>query len=293
MADLFSDFGESLAREDKADKTIENYLRDLRHFSYWFTQTNSEGFSPTLITPLDIKDYRRYLMVQLRAKPATVNRRLAALHRFCLWARGKGLITDDPTEAIKGVEKERHLAPKSLNRNQIHPLIRATQRYGNRRDVAIVQLLRNTGIRVSELANLRLSDLAISDRKGRIVVRWGKGGKYREIDLNADARQAIGDYLEVRPNVSDDHLFIGQRGTGLSARAIESLVTKYAGWAGLQRVTPHVLRHTFGKQLLDAGENLVTVATLMGHSRLDTTAIYTRPNAQDLEKAVERLAETE
>ena len=293
MADYLSDFTESLRLEDKADNTIASYIRDLKHFACWFAQTNSEEFTLEGITPMDVKDYRRYLLVNAKAKPATVNRHLAALRRLCRWARGKGLIDDDPTEGVKGVEKERHLAPKSLNRNQVHALIRATQRYGNRRDVAIIQLLRNTGIRVSELANLRLSDLAISDRKGRIIVRWGKGGKYREIDLNADARQAISGYLEVRPNVADDHLFIGQRGTGLSARAIESLVTKYAGWAGLQGVTPHVLRHTFGKQLLDAGENLVTVATLMGHSRLDTTAIYTRPNAQDLGKALDKLAETE
>jgi integrase/recombinase XerC len=293
MADYLSDFTESLRLEDKADNTIASYIRDLKHFACWFAQTNSEEFTLEGITPMDVKDYRRYLLVNAKAKPATVNRHLAALRRLCRWARGKGLIDDDPTEGVKGVEKERHLAPKSLNRNQVHALIRATQRYGNRRDVAIIQLLRNTGIRVSELANLRLSDLAISDRKGRIIVRWGKGGRYREIDLNADARQAISGYLEVRPNVADDHLFIDQRGTGLSARAIESLVTKYAGWAGLQGVTPHVLRHTFGKQLLDAGENLVTVATLMGHSRLDTTAIYTRPNAQDLEKALDKLAETE
>jgi integrase/recombinase XerC len=293
MADYLSDFTESLRLEDKADNTIASYIRDLKHFACWFAQTNSEEFTLEGITPMDVKDYRRYLLVNAKAKPATVNRHLAALRRLCRWARGKGLIDDDPTEGVKGVEKERHLAPKSLNRNQVHALIRATQRYGNRRDVAIIQLLRNTGIRVSELANLRLSDLAISDRKGRIIVRWGKGGRYREIDLNADARQAISGYLEVRPNVADDHLFIDQRGTGLSARAIESLVTKYAGWAGLQGVTPHVLRHTFGKQLLDAGENLVTVATLMGHSRLDTTAIYTRPNAQDLGKALDKLAETE
>jgi len=142
---------------------------------------------------------------------------------------------------------------------------------------------------VSELANLTLSDLVMSERQGHIVVRWGKGGKYREVDLNADARRALREYLEVRPKVEDDHLFIGQRGQGLGVRAIESVVTKYARLAGLEGVTPHVLRHTFGKHLLDAGEDLVTVATLMGHSRLDTTAIYTRPSRADQRRAVERL----
>lgn len=159
--------------------------------------------------------------------------------------------------------------------------------------MAIIQVLRHTGVRVGELANLRQSDTVLSDRKGQIVVRWGKGGRYREINLNADARRAIREYLKVRPNAEDDHLFIGQRGQGLSVRAIESVVAKYARLAGLEGVTPHSLRHTFGKHLLDAGEDLVTVAALMGHSRLDTTAIYTRPSRRDIERAVERLAETE
>ncbi len=293
MTDLFADFAADLAREDRADLTVDSYLRDLRHFSEWFTQTNPEPFSPALITPMDIKDYRRYLMVQLHAKPATVNRRLAAIHRLCHWAEAKGLIEDDPAEGIRGVEKEHRLAPKSLSRNQVHALIRVVQRYGGKRDVAIVQVLRHTGIRVGELVALRLADLSISERKGTLVVRWGKGGKYREVGLNADARQALTDYLAVRPAVADDHLFIGQRGNGLTTRSVQSLVTKYGRLAGLAFVTPHVLRHTFAKHLLDAGENLVTVATLMGHLRLDTTAVYTRPSALDLEKAVERLADTE
>lgn len=293
MTDILTDFADALAREDRAARTIKNYLRDLQHFAHWFAQTNGQDFSSALITPMDIKDYRRYLLVQLRAKPATVNRRLAALHKLCHWAKAKGHIQDDPTEGIRGVEKERHLAPKALSRNEVHALVRATQRHGNKRDLAIIQVLRHTGVRVGELANLKLGDLVLSDRKGKIVVRWGKGGKYREIDLNADARNALAEYLAVRSVVADDHLFVGQRGDGLGSRAIESLITKYARLAGLPETTPHTLRHTFAKHLLDAGENLVTVAVLMGHSRLDTTAVYTQPSTSDLEKAVESLAETE
>jgi len=293
MTDILTEFAESLTREDKAANTIESYLRDLRHFAHWFSQNNGEDFSPALITPMDIKDYRRCMMVQKQAKPATVNRRLAALHRLCRWAKGKGLVEDDPTEGIKGVEKERLLAPKALTRNQAHALIRTVERHGSRRDLAIIEVLRHTGIRVGELARLRLADLSISDRKGTLVVRWGKGGKYREVGLNADVRKALSDYLKVRPEVADDHLFVGQRGNGLGVRAIEELVSKYARLAGIPDLTPHVLRHTFAKHLLDAGENLVSVAALMGHSRLDTTAVYTRPSALDLERAVDKLAEEE
>ena len=293
MTDFLSDFAESLKAEDKAENTIKSYIRDLKHFARWFSQTNGEELSPEAITPIDVRDYKRYLMTVAKAKPATVNRRLAALRRLCRWAKAERLIEEDPSEGIRGVERERRLAPQSLDRKEVHALVRAVQRYGNRRDVAIIQVLRHTGLRVGELANLRLSDITLSARKGQIVVRWGKGGRYREVDLNADARRVIRNYLEVRPNAEDDHLFIGQRGQGLGVRAIESVVAKYARLAGLEGVTPHVLRHTFGKHLIDAGEDLVTVATLMGHSRLDTTAIYTRPSRRDMQRAVEKLAETE
>jgi integrase/recombinase XerD len=85
-------------------------------------------------------------------------------------------------------------------------------------------------------------------------------------------------------------LFVGQRGDGLSPRAVELIVAKYARPAGLERVTPHTLRHSFGKHTLDAGVDLVTVSTLLGHQRLETTAVYTTPRQSDLRQAVEKLA---
>jgi site-specific recombinase XerD len=146
-----------------------------------------------------------------------------------------------------------------------------------------------TGIRVSELCSLMLSDVETSERKGTLTVRSGKGGKFRILPLNVDARQAITAYLKVRPTVSADQLFIGQRGQGISSRAVELLVTKYGRLAGLEDVTPHTLRHSFGKHALDAGADLVSVSALLGHQRLETTAIYTTPSQRDLERVVEKL----
>ncbi len=105
----------------------------------------------------------------------------------------------------------------------------------------------------------------------------------------AHLRQVLGVYLAVRPRVSDDHLFVGQRGRGLSEAAVWYLVTKYARQAGLEDVSPHTLRHSFGKQLLDATKDLVAVAALLGHEKLETTAVYTQPSARDLERAVALL----
>ncbi|MDQ5851425.1 MAG: tyrosine-type recombinase/integrase [Chloroflexota bacterium] len=181
------------------------------------------------------------------------------------------------------------LTPKSLPKRDLDRLLRAAEQDGNKRNLAILLTLRHTGLRVGELCNLRLSDIAISERKGSLVVRSGKGDKDRTVPLNNDVRQALSAYVAVRPAASTDFLFIGQRGQPLQSDAVQLIVRKYARRAGLSEVTPHILRHSFAKQVLDAGADLATVSRLLGHERLETTAIYTQPTALDLEAAVRRL----
>lgn len=289
MTDFIDKFAEHLKNKEASQKTIVNYLADIRHFAKWFEETNGQELALKEITPTDIREYKSYLLTNERRQPATINRRLATLRRLCAWAKREGLIGDNPTEDIKGIERVK-MAPRALEKKEVDRLTRYAYKNGNKRNFAIIQVLKNTGIRVGELSNLRQDDVEIFERKGHIVVRSGKGGKYRIVPLNLDARKAITEYLKVRPEVEDNHLFIGQRDHGLKPSAIYDIVANYARGAGLQDVSPHILRHTFGKHALDAGENLVTVATLMGHARLDTTAIYTQPSQQDLEKAVEKLA---
>ena len=291
MEKSLQEFADALRQEEAAELTVKNYLLDLQHFSKWFAAANGEALSLAAITPTDLREYKSHLLTVDQAKPATVNRRLASLRKLCRWARGKGLIQGDPTDGIKGAERVK-TAPKSLDRKDLYSLMRAVERHGDKRDLAILLVLRHTGIRVGELASLRLSDMSLSERKGSLVVRMGKGAKWREVPLNNDVRKALKVYLEVRPQVADDHLFIGQRGEGMTPAGLQDVVGKYARLAGLENVTPHTLRHTFGKTLLDSGVDLVTVASLLGHSRLDTTAIYTQPTKADQERAVERIAET-
>src|SRR5437762_10176967 len=120
-----------------------------------------------------------------------------------------------PTDNVKGVASSPR-APHWLDKRDVDRLIRTVERHGNTRDLAIVLTLRHTGIRVSELSSLTLEEVETSERKGSLTVRSGKGGKFRVLPLNVDARRAITAYLEVRATSSDDHLFIGQRGHGIS-----------------------------------------------------------------------------
>jgi integrase/recombinase XerD len=282
-------FADELERQEISLKTIASYRLDLGLFARWFEATNAEPFAPAAVTPTDVREYRGHLLNVEQRRPATINRKLAALRKLFGWARATGLVRENPIEGVKGVAASPR-APHSLEKREVDKLIRAVERHGSTRDVAIVVLLRHTGIRVGELCQLTLTDLEISERKGSLVVRSGKGGRYRMLPLNLDARKAVSDYLQVRPAATTPRLFVGQRGDGLSSRAVELVVDKYARLAGLEGVTPHTLRHSFGKHTLEAGVDLVTVSTLLGHQRLETTAIYTTPRQRDLEQAVEKLA---
>ena len=140
---------------------------------------------------------------------------------------------------------------------------------------------------MGEAAALRLDALALNGKAAKVIVRSGKGLKYRELPLHKEARQALTAYLQVRPADQGDYLFLGQRGP-LGSRGIQMQLTALGQAAGVA-VTPHMLRHTFATRLLrEAGTDLVTVAALMGHASIATTQIYTQPGEADMIRA--RLA---
>jgi site-specific recombinase XerD len=282
------EFLAALRRQEASAATVRNYGADLRAFARWFADATGEDFTAKAVTPTDLRDYKAHLRTVERLQAATVNRRLAALRRFFLWAKGSGRITGLPTEQVKGIPAAPR-TPKALTKRDVDRLLREAERHGNKRNLAILLTLRHTGLRVGELCNLRLGDVTVSERKGEVLVRGGKGNKDRTVPLNNDVRRALAVYQQVRPTVANDFVFIGQRGAALQPQGVQQVVAKYAARAGLPEVTPHVLRHTFAKHVLDAGEDLATVQRLLGHERLETTAIYTQPTARDLEEAVRLL----
>ena len=252
VPDELTAFLADLERQEVAPRTRLSYRSDLAVFARWFESTLNEPFSAKAVTPTDLRDYRGYLLTVARRKPATVNRHLAALRKFCVWAKATGRITELPSDGVRGVDAAPR-APKALEKRELDKLIRTVEKEQQKRDLAIVLTLRHTGLRVSELCALRLGDVELGERKGSVTVRAGKGGKYRIVPLNLDVRKAITAYLEVRPSVSDDHLFIGQRHAGLKPQAVENLVTKYARLTGLSEVdtSPNDRIHRWAVPLTD------------------------------------------
>ena len=296
VADLTAPFVKYLRDQDRSPKTVESYAGDVQQFAKWFAETRGETYLSLpefvrAITPTDIREYRDYLVDVQHASPATINHRLVTLGLLTRWARHAGWIEGDP---VNGIEPVKQVAPppRWLDRQEQSALRRAAEKGGDPRNLAILLLLLNTGLRVSEVAGLTLADVPLSKRKGAVVVR-GKGTKVRTVPLNADIRQALRAYLAKRPKVKHDAVFVGQKGEPLGKLGIEYQIGVLGQLAGFnERLTPRMLRHTFAKNLVDQDVPLNQVATLMGHRSLTTMARYTRPSPQNLAKAVEKLEET-
>ncbi len=298
-------FAAYLKGQDRAELTVKGYQGDMKHFIRWFEQTNGESFTIKSVTPTDIREYRRFSLGTEHRKASTVNRRLAALSVFMGWAKQTGLIVHDPTQDIRPVPQIKS-GPKYLVKKQQYALQKAIEkdvqisriRYPKRwrvrqRDATLVFFLLHTGLRIQEMLDLQLADLEIGERKGKMIVRQGKGGKQRVIPLNSDACKTLQGWLVIRPETESLFVWVAvesEANEALSSRSVQRVVLRIGRDAGLERLTPHVLRHTFGKNLIDSGVGIEKVAALLGHANLNTTRIYITPNQSDLEKAVDQLS---
>jgi len=288
--DIVADYKEYLEQAGKSANTVKAYVHDVVAFAAWFEQTTGDGFAPGIVDPREITDYRGFLL-QRRSSPATVNCRLVSLRRYFLWAKKQGMLNDSPFEMLERVrvKEQKDVAPRWLSRKKQLALLRTVRQGEKQRDLAIIQLMLGAGLRISEAAALKVSDIELNDRSGWVYVRTGKGMKSRSIPLSIHVRKALQAYLKIRPDEDDENLFIGQRGP-LSEWGIHAIVKKYAYQARQEDITAHSLRHSFAKNLVDAGTPLDQVAILLGHESLDTTRIYTQPSERDLERAVRSSA---
>jgi site-specific recombinase XerD len=234
-------------------------------------------------------------MQSLNRKPATINKALVVIKKFYYWCSDEGLIQSSPADKVKLVERQQQ-APRLLERPEQFRLRRAVLQVKNEfsrlRDMAAILLMIGAGLRVEEVADLTVNDVQVSQRKGKVIVREGKRGKYREVPLNSEARKAIVDYLSVRDcnnYATAKAQFLGQRGA-LVSRAIQHIIEKYGRQAKIEKLTAHRLRHTFCHELVTDGERLDVMARLAGHKSINTTALYTTPGEKDLANAVEKIS---
>jgi integrase/recombinase XerC/integrase/recombinase XerD len=289
---------DELSAEGKSEKTITTYSTVLHKFSEWLEETT--GSSDTgKITPMDIKEFKQHLTTILDRKPATTNKYLVAIKGFLEWATDGKLTPTNPARKIPLVEKQQ-MAPKWLEQTEQYKLIRTVEQERNpfkmARDMAIIQMMLQAGLRVEEVSNLEIKDVTINCKSGQVIVRQGKRGKYREVPLNKDLRDSLKEYLEVRKDHKyggSNHLFVSERSPNMTTRAIQHLVEEFGYRAKIEGLSCHQLRHSFCHNLILAGTGIEKVAMLAGHASLESTRVYTIPSEKELQIAVEKISFTE
>lgn len=272
----------------KSPATIKTYKTQLTKFFKWMEETDGTQ-DPKEIGTADVSEYRNYLL-ELGKKPATINTARAVLEAFCAWMVQEGYIPRNPVTKVRKIEQVQE-PPKWLTKSQRSKLLRVLEKEKDVRNIAIVHVLLFTGLRASELVQLKHDDIMIKDHKGTLVVRHGKGNKRRTVPIERDTREWLGRYMtEVHP--TGPWLFPSQRGDRLTYIGLYQLVQTIGLKAGIEDLTPHVLRHTYCHDLITRHVDIGTVAVLAGHSKIETTLLYTKPGSEELQKAVDKLSYT-
>lgn len=263
------------AERNPSPYTLRNYRTDLEHFFRWLA---SVGVAPLA---LDRRTFRQYLAA-LEAEGmarGSVARKVSTIHGFYRRLVEDGVLARDPLHGVRPPKQGRRL-PKVLPEDDVQSLLESSE--GDRptalRDRAILELLYATGVRVSELIGLNVTDVDLDNGLLRVT---GKGHKQRVVLFGAPAARALRAYLRYgRPALAGNRvepaLFLNRGGGRLSVRAVQLLVRRAGAAAGITAPThPHLLRHTFATHMLDGGADVRVVQELLGHARATTTQVYT------------------
>jgi integrase/recombinase XerD len=272
------------AERGLSKNTLEAYRRDLTKLLLWLGQRDK-----TLITAT-----RDDLLALLAGEvsggrsPRSLSRYLSGYRQFYRWLVRERIISADPSALIESPKQGRGL-PKALSEEQVEALLEApdTGTHLGLRDRAMLELMYATGLRVSELCNLQLSNINKNQGVIRII---GKGQKERLVPLGLEAADWLEKYfMDGRPlflkGSNSSYVFLTNRKTGLTRQAFWYMIRRNCLQAGIQKkISPHMLRHSFATHLLNHGADLRVVQLLLGHSDLSTTQIYTHIARQGLKR---------
>jgi integrase/recombinase XerD len=282
----------SLGRERQfSENTISAYRNDLSQFSEYVSSPPAEDQIGALsqwseLTPDHLNRYLLH-MNQREYAASTVARKTAALKSFSQYLANAGIVRSDPSTELAPPRVNRFV-PKAISVEEVERLMDAPRKAAESgapesyRDLAMLETLYSSGMRVSELVALDIDDVEIEQMSVRCP---GKGGRSRTVPLRQGAVDAITDYLEQgRPQFvhgDESALFVNHRGGRLTRQGFWLILKAYADQAGVGEITPHTLRHSFAAHALNGGADLRDVQKLLGHVSISTTQVYRRISSAD------------
>lgn len=283
MSELLLVYEDFLKTEKQASSnTVSSYMRDVCQFA---AAMDSKSVPLTQVANQDVEDYASALTKRGKS-PATVTRSVASIKSFYSCMVNKGLVDQNPAKGVSAAKVERKL-PQVLTGKEVELFLEqpeCTDLKGYR-DRAMLELLYATGIRVSELIELNVSDLNLPGG----VLRCFSKGRARIIPLYPTAVRALGEYVNnVRPQlvdaVGETALFVNMNGERMSRQGFWKLIKYYQEKAGIQKdITPHTLRHSFAAHLLENGADLRSIQEMLGHADISSTQIYSHMIKQKLQ----------
>jgi integrase/recombinase XerC len=294
MQNYIDDFLKHLKYErNLSEHTLRNYESDMEQFYDFIAPANSDGERRDVdIHALDNLTIREYMatLYEKKKKKSSIHRKVACLRTFFRFLCREGVLEKNPAMLVSSPRVERKL-PNHLSIEQMIKFIETpeTDTVLGKRDRAILELLYASGVRVSELVGLNLTDIDFNHQTLRVK---GKGRKERMVPFGNHAKAALEAYLGVRgellveadPDDRDPNaVFMNYQGTRITTRSVGRMLDKYCKQcAEIHHVSPHALRHSFATHLLDAGADLRTIQELLGHARLTTTQQYTHVSTDKL-----------
>jgi integrase/recombinase XerD len=267
-----------------SQNTVKSYKKDIDSFLSWSYKLDNLNF--VNFQEAEINNYISFLF-ESKLKSSSVNRKISSLKALYLYLIKKNIINNSPASEIVTPKQEKYL-PISMSEDEVDKLLASPDLSIEIevRDKAMIEMLYATGMRISELLNLKIIDMDIN----RCVVKvLGKGSKERLIPFGESALEALNSYFSVRKNSTSKEVFLSNRGSKLSRVAFWKRIKIYLSRANLKEsISPHTLRHAFATHLLNRGADLRSVQLLLGHSDLSTTQIYTHIAKQRLGEVLKK-----
>ncbi len=264
-----------------SDLTIISYKKDLLEFLSYLKESDI-----IKVTKNDIKSYLSYLFNN-SSKSSTISRKISTLKSFYKYLKEEKLIEVNPASSIKYPKKEKNL-PKFIQYNELEEIIEKSKsgEYGLRNNL-IIELMYSTGVRVSELVNIKLSDIDYENKQIKIL---GKGSYERYVFYGDYTEELLKDYInslrrKLLDGKTNEYLLLNKNGDKITVRGISKIIDNIIYSTSVKlKVSPHTLRHTFATHLLDNGCDLRSVQELLGHKNINSTEVYTHVTSERLKE---------